>query len=441
VEEIGDCATVYSLPVYAYSYPVTIVPAEHGEVVVEWNGAALSNGDRVIRNQTITVHTRPFGGFEDGKLFANGEAFGGGELSMDKAWSFEASFEAVHPEQTIVARGSCGAETRWALYESGELLIHGTGATQEWTQLSDVPWNSYRADIKTVTIGAHVTSIGKGILADCPQLTEMNVAADNAFYCTVDGVLFDKTGTQLIQYPAGRQGIYSLPAAVETIGAYAFYGNTGLSGLKMGAGVNTIGTNAFSGCTQLTVAIYSGNATQWEQVSVESGNELLSANLHIGEPVCLTVEGVDSAYPVGATVKPTAVLLHLSGGARVDVTTQAEVLCELDDPGQGWIQVRWADIETDVPVFVYEDSHAILQVNDAHNAILKLFGQQGGQAVVAFYRQEGQMLAAQLIAVQAGRSTTALTVPNADLTKAECRVILLDNEARPQSEVIKPQKN
>ena len=40
----------------------------------------------------------------------------------------------------------------------------------------------------------------------------------------IDGVLFDKNQTALIQYPTGKQGAYTIPNRVKSIGDEAFYG-------------------------------------------------------------------------------------------------------------------------------------------------------------------------------------------------------------------------
>jgi hypothetical protein len=48
------------------------------------------------------------------------------------------------------------------------------------------------------------------------------VDASNSVYSSVDGVLFNKSQTTLIQCPAGRAGSYTIPSSVTNIGADAF---------------------------------------------------------------------------------------------------------------------------------------------------------------------------------------------------------------------------
>jgi hypothetical protein len=99
----------------------------------------------------------------------------------------------------------------------------------------------------------------------------------------VDGVLFNKTQTTLIQCPGGRTGSYTvpnsvssigdsafsgchsltgvtIPASVTSIGGYAFIDCTTLTAITIPNSVTSIGDLAFSGCTNLTAAYFKGNA-------------------------------------------------------------------------------------------------------------------------------------------------------------------------------------
>lgn len=55
-----------------------------------------------------------------------------------------------------------------------------------------------------VTIPASVTTIGESPFAYCDALTSFTVEEGNPAYIAVDGVLFDKDKTALIQYPVGK---------------------------------------------------------------------------------------------------------------------------------------------------------------------------------------------------------------------------------------------
>ncbi len=106
--------------------------------------------------------------------------------------------------------------------------------------------------LTSMTIPSSVTSIGDEALKHCLNLTSITVSADNSSYMDVDGVLFNKTGTVLIQYPCGKSADYAIPAGVINIGVGAFAECSGLTRVTIPSGVATIGNSAFCGCTGLT---------------------------------------------------------------------------------------------------------------------------------------------------------------------------------------------
>jgi len=103
-----------------------------------------------------------------------------------------------------------------------------------------------------VTIPNGVTSIGDYAFHSCTALTAIDVNAANANYASVDGVLYDKTITTLIQYPGGRAGAFTIPTSITTIGYDAFWYCTSLTSVTIPNSVTTIGEYAFQECTALT---------------------------------------------------------------------------------------------------------------------------------------------------------------------------------------------
>ncbi len=88
----------------------------------------------------------------------------------------------------------------------------------------------------SITIPASVTSIGTDAFWGCESLTKINVSADNKYFSSADGVLYNKTKTKLICYPAGKENAsYTLPAGVSSISAGAFSYNMYLESI----GVNS----------------------------------------------------------------------------------------------------------------------------------------------------------------------------------------------------------
>ena len=101
-----------------------------------------------------------------------------------------------------------------------------------------------------VTISSSVTNIGVEAFTYCARLLAITVAAQNPDYNSVNGVLFDKSQSTLIQCPGGLRGSYSVPDGVANIGDEAF-GNSSLTSILLSASVITIGDWAFEGCENL----------------------------------------------------------------------------------------------------------------------------------------------------------------------------------------------
>ncbi len=107
--------------------------------------------------------------------------------------------------------------------------------------------------LSAVTIPAGVKKIGPAAFSACRNLPAIAVAAGNANYVVVDGVLFSKDKTNLIQYPAGRTATsYAIPAEVTSIWAEAFNNTDSLAAVTIPAGVISIGSWAFANCFKLT---------------------------------------------------------------------------------------------------------------------------------------------------------------------------------------------
>ncbi len=101
-----------------------------------------------------------------------------------------------------------------------------------------------------VTIGTNITSIGPAAF-DGQRMTAITVAAQNLFYSSVDGVLFDKSQTTLVEYPRGLLGSYIIPNSVTNIGDGAFE-NAYLTNVSIPNSVTSIGEEAFGYCPNLT---------------------------------------------------------------------------------------------------------------------------------------------------------------------------------------------
>ena len=94
--------------------------------------------------------------------------------------------------------------------------------------------------------------IGDEALSYCSGMTSINVSTDNPNYSSLDGVLFNKDKTTLIQYPGGKQGEYTIPSSVTQIGSAAFGGCIGLTSVTIPNSVTSLEYRVFYGCSGLT---------------------------------------------------------------------------------------------------------------------------------------------------------------------------------------------
>ncbi|WP_283653784.1 leucine-rich repeat protein [Paenibacillus sp. RC334] len=135
-------------------------------------------------------------------------------------------------------------------FQYNSSLVEITFPDQVQSLGSNVLGNSERLSI--VNIGKGVTSIGGNPFASSLMIKSVNVAQDNDFYASEDGVLLDKAKTNLILYPAAKpDASYQIPATVKEISNYAFQRAQFLTDIQFPEGLLTIGTSAFSRTSNL----------------------------------------------------------------------------------------------------------------------------------------------------------------------------------------------
>lgn len=106
--------------------------------------------------------------------------------------------------------------------------------------------------ITSVAIPASVTNIQAQEFAPNDSLTSFTVDSSNPAYSSAGGVLFDKSGTTLVEYPPGVSGSYTIPGSVSSVGESAFAACYYLSGVTIPGSVTNIGATGFGFCFGLT---------------------------------------------------------------------------------------------------------------------------------------------------------------------------------------------
>ncbi len=113
-----------------------------------------------------------------------------------------------------------------------------------------------------VTIPASVIQLGTRVFTYCGRLTAIAVDPANPNHASEDGVLFNKSKTTLLQFPAARSGVYTIPSGVVRIADDAFQSSASLTGVTFPSGLTTIGQWAFQSCTGLTSVTFPASTTE-----------------------------------------------------------------------------------------------------------------------------------------------------------------------------------
>ena len=98
------------------------------------------------------------------------------------------------------------------------------------------------SSLHTIEVPTLVESIETS--AGCTALTEINVQAGNSHYSSKDGVLLSGDGKSILWFPMGKDGEYTLPSTVTTVGDYAFR-NCRIETFHFADGLTSIGKYAF----------------------------------------------------------------------------------------------------------------------------------------------------------------------------------------------------
>ena len=108
------------------------------------------------------------------------------------------------------------------------------------------------SSLSSVTIPSSLISIEGMNMFASTAISEIKVDAENAYFSSQDGVLFDKEKTTLIKYPCKKADTtYTMPDSVTTIEIYAFYNCFDLVSVNVSNNLTTIGHSAFVNCLSL----------------------------------------------------------------------------------------------------------------------------------------------------------------------------------------------
>ena len=346
-------------------------------------------------------------------------------------WNEFGTIKAIGEEPTpcLIASGTCGENLTWELSCDSVLTISGTGEMENYALGEDtVPWNSLKDNFTSLIINEGITSIGNyafynctgltsvtipnsvtsiggdafsgctGLISvsignnvndigytaflSCSRLTAIDVAENNPYYCSVEGVLFDKNKTKIIQYPTGNtRTSYTIPVGVNIIGKCCFGECSSLKEVTIPNSVTDIEWQAFANCDGLTSVTIPEKVTSIGQSAFWCHNmktiyclgekpavlgEMVFGSAFVKKSIyvpCGTLETYKTAWNKYSDEIQYAPLIltitgksNIDGAGRFDISIPETTIC--DDaptasitaiPNNGYRFVEWNDGDTNNP--------------------------------------------------------------------------------------------
>lgn len=111
--------------------------------------------------------------------------------------------------------------------------------------------------LSSFEIPQKVAVIKEGPWRGCPALERVSISKSNHNFVVDDGVLYNGSKTDLIQYPAGKKDkSYKVAAGTKAICNSAFYGSPYLEKVELPASIDSISHIAFFDCASLKEVIF-----------------------------------------------------------------------------------------------------------------------------------------------------------------------------------------
>ena len=226
-------------------------------------------------------------------------------------------FPSIIKAEPVIS-GECGNNASWTLNEK-TLIISGSGEIE-----NSQSWLEYKSIIEHIVINEGITEIGYYAFSDfqsvldislpsslrsigeyafhtcskltsisipenvmeihsqafrwCYALESINVVNSNNWFCSYDGVLFNKDKTILVTCPIAKSSPYTVPNGVNTIETGAFE-ECNISEVIIPDSVKHIGESAFLGCMNLSKVRLSNNLTVIEPYTFQVCPKLLQIEL------------------------------------------------------------------------------------------------------------------------------------------------------------------
>ena len=153
--------------------------------------------------------------------------------------------------------------------QSGDWVIPSSAVNMPVTGVSFYLFNAY-STVETLYIPETVKNLETPGLNYCSKLKKIEVAENNTSFASVDGVLFDKSVSNLLIYPTGKEETsFAIPNTIKQLGESVFERNTNLTDVLIPASVTSIGKAPFNDNSKIT--IYADEGTYGYEFAKQNG--------------------------------------------------------------------------------------------------------------------------------------------------------------------------
>ncbi len=153
--------------------------------------------------------------------------------------------------------------------QSGDWVIPSSAVNMPVTGVSFYLFNAY-STVETLYIPETVKNLETAGLNYCSKLKKIEVAENNTSFASVDGVLFDKSVSNLLIYPTGKEETsFAIPNTIKQLGESVFERNTNLTDVLIPASVTSIGKAPFNDNSKIT--IYADEGTYGYEFAKQNG--------------------------------------------------------------------------------------------------------------------------------------------------------------------------
>ena len=226
--------------------------------------------------------------------------------------------------------------------------------------VTDIGWSAFEncASLVSITIPAGVREIGEDVFTGCTSLASILVDEDNGRFQSIDGNLYSKDGTALIQYAPGKtETAYQIPDGVISLWSNAFAGCASLESIAIPDSVTSIGDSVFEDCTSLKALMIPEGVTEIANSTFAGCASLESITIPdsitgLGGWMFVRCDDLKAIYYGGAAAKWETLVQNAWSDPWIPESTTVYCYSETDlaDGGNYWryvdgVPTAWGDPE------------------------------------------------------------------------------------------------